>query len=292
MDTLFNPADAAISLKGKDKPGMKHGIAVSPCVNCLSAYDNIAALSKGNKRRAEEVDRAYYKFQLLSDESVFIIKMKKRSEFCVSRNIAMDVLDKLSLSHVEDMLFSLDLTTNNLPNDLHFVLTDEPFHLVYLGVSKTLKECTVSCVSSSELKENPVLTKKYQKILSACKNRLLNGCNDFLRVYENDFPASGLQMDFSTHHVTSLLSGFFTTTGAKRMMKMKDFSALDMVFALFCAFRDRSTEYEGQLVLTKINTIYLDTVNELLYGSSDTNLLNWKTFSFKEKLVMFMEKEK
>lgn len=79
---------------------------------------------------------------------------------------------------------------------------------------------------------------------------------------------TNLQIDFSTQQEMSTLNGVFTTTGVKRMLVGNDFSALVMLSLFIGAFLNVATAYESQPILMDINTIYSDTVNEVLFGTS------------------------
>lgn len=103
---------------------------------------------------------------------------------------------------------------------------------------------------------------------------------------------SGLQVEFSTQRVASTLNGLFTTTSVKGIVEGKHFSALGMVFLFIGVFLSCAAGYEGQPVSKEINTIFSDTVNEILYCKPDMNMLHWKSFSLEEKPVPFKKKAK
>lgn len=64
---------------------------------------------------------------------------------------------------------------------------------------------------------------------------------------------TNLQIDLSMQQVMSTFNGFSTTTDVKKMLELKDFSALDMRFPFIDAFLGRATGYERRPVLTKKN---------------------------------------
>lgn len=63
-------------------------------------------LVKGDKRRAEEIDRAYQDFQRLNEESALFLRMKKPGESRGTQKFAIGELEKFLLNWVGDMLFS------------------------------------------------------------------------------------------------------------------------------------------------------------------------------------------
>lgn len=64
-------------------------------------------------------------------------------------------VDNLSLNKKKCMLPDLTLVSNSWPSDVYSVITVEPLHLLHLGVSKSLKECTLAYLSSYEEELNP-----------------------------------------------------------------------------------------------------------------------------------------
>lgn len=202
----------------------------------------------------------------------------------MSHHFGTYVLKKLLFRRIGNILYYVDLTPNSWPNDRCSVSTVEPLHLFYMESFRKLKECTVSQFSSSELKTNLLLSKMHQKKSRSCENRLLNGRINLLGAYKNVFRVFGLQTDFSTQQMTSKLNDFFTTTDAEGVLEGKYFSALEVIFPFICAFPDRSTRYGWQHVLTQINTVYSDIVDNHFKSSSDMTMLRQKSFFVVGKL--------
>lgn len=173
----------------------------------------------------------------------------------MSQNPATEVLDKLSINRVENLLPDVHLTTNWWQNELYPVLTVDSLSLFHLFKSKKLEKSTVLSASSPKLGTNPLFSKKPQKVFSSRKNRQLTVWNNHLCAYKNGCLVCALQIYFSTQQVTSTLNNLFTTAGVKRVLERKEFSRLVTLFLYICAFLDRAKTYEGQPVLTEINTI-------------------------------------
>lgn len=85
--------------------------------------------------------------------------------------------------------------------------------------------------------------------------------------------------------MTSSLNARFITTDVTAMLEGKGFSALDMVFPIICDLLDCTTRYEGQPILTEMNTIYAEIIIKLFYGTSDIIVFSRKSFSVEEKLT-------
>lgn len=61
------------------------------------------------------------------------------------------------------------------------------------------------------------------------------------------------------------------------MLDGKDYSNIDMVFPFIAAFLDRVLQNSESPCLTEINTLYSDTVNQLMYRSFDGDRAEYST---------------
>lgn len=182
------------------------------------------------------------------------------------------------------MLSKLSLTQKNWPNDQYSGFTVEPLHLLQLRISKKLKKCTVSYLSSSKKAINGVMWTKHPRKINSYKFHLLNACNSLLFGYKMDFMVSDLQVDFSSALKTGQLNGFFTSAGVKGMLEGKDYSSIDMVFPFIAALIDRANEYSVDPKPTTVYTMYSDLVNYLMFKSENSNSPNVEKYELKENI--------
>lgn len=73
-------------------------------------------------------------------------------------------------------------------------------------------------------------------------------------------------------------NGSFTSIGAKAMVAAKDYSVVEIIFSFLAAFKDRTTGYLNESVLTAIITVYLDLAKYLMFKPS--GVINPRVSSF------------
>lgn len=175
------------NLEEEDMSGIKHGRSMSPCVSYLFTNYGIKRYQKEKNSVLKRWTEFTTSIKSWLTSLLRLQKWKNRCEFHVVRILGIDVFDKFLLNLVGNILSRVELTRNTWPNVRCSVFLVELLHSFRLGISKKLKECTVSYGLCSELDTIPLLPKMHQKRFSFCRNRLLNGWNILLRAYENDF---------------------------------------------------------------------------------------------------------
>lgn len=258
--------------EGKDMSGVKHGATMYPCIRCLTSKHDIRELKVGPTRFAHEMDEVIKMYKHQYSVYAELLQKGKRREARAILDECVSTLDLYSLNGHGGVLSPLELTSSEWCNDRFSVFTVEPLHLLHLGISKKLKECTVGYLSVTDKEVLLAVRNKRRKKASSCKSQLLNGCNNLLSAYQKEFPIPGLQVSFSTAQKSSQLNGFFTSTGVKGMLEGKDYAAVDTVFPFIAAFLDRAIGCADNPALTTVHTLYSDIVNQLLYTKPERKL--------------------
>jgi len=215
------------------------------------------------------MEKLYAESDALFVESSKLEDDGNKTEACSKRKHAHEILDGSSLQKRRNVFSSERYASLSDVFDVYDIFTTEPLHLFHLGISKRLKECTVSYLSSATLETNPTKKGYKRKKFKSCKNQLLSGCNNLLIGYQNDFRVTRLRVDFSSSQTSGQLNGFFTSTGVKGMLEGKDYHAIDTVFPFVAGFLDKATGFHNVAHLTTVHTLYSDLINHLLFNENN-----------------------
>lgn len=200
-------------------------------------------------------------------------------------------LDSLSLSNTGDVLLNLNLAKAMWPNEKNLYSVLIHFTCFILDLQKHQKEWTVVNLTSGGRHKPPQGNDPDGKKRKGNKTQLLKGCNNMQAAYERDFRISRHCTDFSTSQRTGLLNGFFAFTGIKGTRERKCYCAVDAVVPFLTEFLDRSPGCSDKPVLTPINTLYLDIVNLLLFGSRELNWHHQCVLTLQQMIVALKCKE-
>lgn len=96
------------------------------------------------------------------------------------------------------MLSQLRLTNTENLSDAYSVFKEEPTHLLYLDISKKLKERTAAYLTLTEKLFNVLTARQRMRKIDILKTTVHHGFRSLLEAFKKDFPDAGIQVDFST----------------------------------------------------------------------------------------------
>lgn len=278
--------------EAKNLTTVKHGLAVTrPCHRCLGTLSDFEKCSNPvNRHRSHtaEVRRIVSELakkvqSLEGTRQVHQVRLLKKS--------IEETLKSHSLASWESFLENLLLVDKCISSDLYSILTYEPLHNLFLGLSRLLKFCLILYLSSKLLSTKQSGRGKKPRVFNSIKTAVLRGCNTVLAEFQKYYVPPGLRVDFSKHEGSSQLNGIFVQDGLRGMLEGKDYRTLDCFFPFIFAYVDSWLGYSEEAPLTKIHVLYTDLVNRLMSdnysnGWSDAELQDLRStvLTFKKQV--------
>lgn len=256
--------------EGKDVACVKHGgRGSSPCIRCHACINDFRLARLGVPRMIEDTVQGRLNL----------------STQCPSTDVS---IENLNLSPVPSFLeFIFSNYRNVLPPDVYSIFTFESLHNLHLGISKLLKNCILQRMASDMLTTFPDGPPSKQKKMISHRSKLLMATNAILADIQKNYPAPGLQVDFSKKEASVQLNGFFMKEGIKGMLEGKNYRSVDMVFPFISAFIDRVTGFENAADMTRVCTLYTEIMTSALYdfprNPPDSEIIS----EFKKKVQYF-----
>ena len=239
----------------KDISAVQHGLMVKkPCVRCMSGVMDFRYQTRQNPRQMIETKRA--RENLLSLKKEFDAPKTTRSRRLEIPHEMKNALKEISISPWPSFLETIEEQSNLFSVEVYSTFTFEPLHNLHLGISKLLKTCMVQMLNSNSMFTNPNDNRRGQKRYSSMKTAILRGCNSLLAAIQNQYPLSGVNVDFSKKEASTSLNGLFTADGLKGMLEAKEYRAIDYVFPFVAAFVDRALGNEKNPHQTIIHSMY------------------------------------
>lgn len=247
--------------EGKDISGVRHGVAVRrPCVRCMVTGEDIIAGRRSDIRSMEDTRRVRRIVCSGRDGSDERDRIAREGLVVGEGESGSALLKSYSLSKWPSFLEEM-MGRGGKSGDVYSIFTFEPLHNLHLGISKLVKECTMSYLSSDRLMTGG--GEKGRKPFVKVRTRILRGCNALLATIEREGEVPGVRIDFGKVCGTSGLDGIFTKNGLKGMLEGRDYKGLDKVFPFVAAFIDRCTGHERTAPMTRVHTMYSEIVNEV-----------------------------
>lgn len=146
---------------------------------------------------------------------------------------------------------------------MHSIFTSEPSHMFHLGISKLVKDCKISFLSSETKVSHPTRRRDQCKPLGIHSNYLLRGSNALVTAMVKEYPAAGLHIGSSINELSFELNGVFMSDGLLGMLEGKEFLCLDMLFSFVNASIDRVIGCDDTAPLTSVHVKYSDSTDSL-----------------------------
>ena len=259
--------------EAKDVSGIRHGMKHQhPCIRCLSTPEEMKIRRTHEKRTIagtyvvrEEVAEIESTLETCEPPKSQDFKKKKREKRRQRMEDIQNSLDKLSLSNWTSILESASKQSAMFTPNVYDIFTFEPLHNLSLGMSKMLKICFATYITSEKLIVHPGT--KQQKSGAQMKTSILRGCNSLLAAFQASHPIPGIQLDFAKKEGSSTLNGLFTEDGVKGMLEGKHWKGIDFAFPFVAANVDRWIGRETSCEQTKVHSLYTD-VSKLLWMDS------------------------
>lgn len=101
---------------------------------------------------------------------------------------------------------------------------------------------------------------------------ILRDVNSLLAASERDAGIAGLVADFSSKSCCTLSNGLFLNSDVSRVLKGKDYRAMDLVFLITEIYIDRATALQKDANRTGFHRLYSDTMSKVV---SQNHVREW-----------------
>lgn len=208
--------------EAEDLLSVKRGsMTKSPCCRCLIVKDLLSGCVCGDPRT------------LSSTLSIL-------RRFHAGDDLAAATLSAQSMLPLPPVLSNFPMVGIHPVVDIYRIFRCELLHILSLGASRMLKECTVVMMKDESRKSSAITSSNgAPRTFKSIRRHVLGSANSFLKQVQRGSAGYGLHVDFSKGDHANRLNGFFTETGVVGMIEGKDYDNLDMVFPFVGAIIDR-----------------------------------------------------
>lgn len=163
---------------------------------CLTIKHDICHLRVGPARIAQEMDGVFKSYKHQYNLYAELFEKLKQGEAGAKLNAFVSTVYFYSLNRNGGLLYSIELTNYKWCNDRFLSFWLSFYNFLYRGVSKELRQRTVSYLSVTGKKFFLAQTNTRQEKVSFCKSQLLNGCNELISAFKNNFMTNGFKKAF------------------------------------------------------------------------------------------------
>ena len=182
----------------------------SPCHRCLVGKESMSCVTDVAERSVGNNLKMFHSLKSGDEE--------------VTNNFK-----KLSMIPVPPVLNSFPFVGIHPSVDIYAIFGFEPMHNLSLGISKLLKECTVSYLKDDKRVRTSIETLSGEgRNVSLIRKSILSLLNCFLREVQYSSPGYGIHVDFSKGLTAGRLSGLFTKDGIVGMLEAADHECIDI----------------------------------------------------------------